>query len=632
MKTYDLPAWAASIHHDGSELYVSDLTPRLGDRIRLSLRLDTAADVQRVVLRTSPDGEQSLAALQRTVDRGASQWWTINLTITEPYTHYRFIIDSGEAVWHYSAAGLTLHAPLDATDFRILANYNAPEWTYSTVFYQIFPDRFANGDPSTDPRPEEYEYRGQRPQTYPWESAPSPDQPFPLVFYGGDLPGIEQHLDYLQHLGVKGIYLNPIFTAFSNHKYDVADYENVDPHFGGNEALISLRQAMDKRNMRYLLDIVPNHAGYWHPWFQDARADPDSPSAEFFTFTNHPDDYATWLGVWTLPKLNYTSAALRRKMYGDADSVLRRWLQPPFAADGWRVDVANMLARQGASQLGTEVARDMRSAVKEARSDAYLMGENFFDAAAQLQGDQWDGVMNYGGFTHPVWFWLAGYRQGAHGFPDPLRMSHWPTEAMTATWRSRLASIPWVIALQQYNLLDSHDVPRIRTILGGNDALHRLAVMLLLTFPGVPGLYYGDEIGLTDLPDLASRGCMVWDESRWDHDLLAFHRRLIRLRQESPALQRGGFQLLLEAEDTVCYQRETDDDRFLMLAHRAADPIDGLRLTAAQAGLVEGARFVEQFSGQEVSVTDGLLMFPTQPQGATLWRQTVVKEISSCPR
>ncbi|MEZ4519092.1 MAG: alpha-amylase family glycosyl hydrolase [Chloroflexota bacterium] len=621
MDTHYHPPWLDSVHHDGSERYVSNLTPRLGETITLQLRLDASAPVRRVVLRTFPDGEQALADMQRVAVAPPVQWWEIETRLTEPVTHYRFLIDTGVAIWHYSAAGLTLHVPTDATDFRILADYTAPEWVHSTVFYQIFPDRFANGDPSTDPRPDEYEFRGYHPRTFKWEEPPDPEQPFPLIFYGGDLPGIQQHLDYLENLGVNGLYLNPVFTAYSNHKYDVADYENVDTHFGGNEALAGLRKALDDRGMRYLLDIVPNHAGYWHSWFQAAREDPDAPSAEYFTFHDHPDDYATWLGAWTLPKLNYTSQALRRRMYGDPDSVLRRWLQPPYSADGWRVDVANMLARQGATQLGAEVARGMRAAVKEARPDAYFMGENFFDASAQLQGDEWDGVMNYDGFTHPIWFWLVGYRQGAHGFPDPLMMSHWPTGAMTASWRSRLAAIPWVVALQQYNLLDSHDVPRIRTIVGGNDALHRLAVTLLMTFPGVPGLYYGDEIGMTDLPDLDSRGCMVWDESRWDHDLLAFHRDLIRLRRESAALQRGGFQLLLEAEDSVCYQRELLDERLLVLAHRSLAPAEGLTISAAVAGLPDGARFIELFGERETRVRHGQLSLPTQQQGASIWRQ-----------
>ena len=618
-----MPAnWLLSIHHDGSDRYVSTLYPRLGQTIRLRLRISHQAPVRRVILRTLPDGEQRLTPMQRGATEPPAQWWDSELLIDEPSVHYRFIIEATDGIWHYSAAGLSAHIPLDRTDFRILADYDPPGWPLETVFYQIFPDRFANGDPSTDPRPEEYEYRGHRPMTYPWETLPPPDQLGPLVFYGGDLPGIENRLDYLSDLGVNALYLNPVFTALSNHKYDVADYDHVDPHLGGDAALISLRRALDARGMRYLLDIVPNHCGYWHPWFQAALADAAAPEAEFFTFLKHPEEYVSWLGAWTLPKLNYRSAELRRRIYEGPEAVFRRWLRPPFSADGWRVDVANMLGRQGEIQLGREIGQALRRAVREARPDAYLMGENFFDATGQLQGDQFDGTMNYDGFAHPVWYWLSPYRQGGGGIDEPLGGGRWPTEAMSAGWRERLGAIPWTVALQQYNLLDSHDTKRIRTLLGGNDALHRLAVALQMTFPGVPGLYYGNEIGLTDLPHVKQRGCMVWDEARWDNSLRDYHRRLIQLRRGSPALQRGGFQLLLTEQDTVAYQRETADERVLVFAHRADTPRPAGPVPLHHGGVPDGAYFVDVASGRELHVRGGELLLPELPPGALILRQS----------
>lgn len=617
----DEPLWLQSVHHDGSEKYVSKLQPRMGETVRLRLRMSHLAPVRRVVLRTFPDGEQALTAMRPAATEPPVQWWEVDLPIGEPVTHYRFFIDSADGLWQFSAAGPTAHVPLDATDFRILADYHTPEWLETAVFYQIFPDRFANGDPANDPQPHEYEYRGQRPITYSWEAPADPDHFFPLVFYGGDLPGIEARLDYLADLGVNALYLNPVFHALSNHKYDVADYDHVDSHFGGNEALVSLRKALDARGMRYILDVVPNHCGYWHPWFQNALNDASAAESEFFTFRQHPNDYATWLGVLTLPKLNYVSRELRRRIYEGTDAVFRRWLRPPFSADGWRVDVANMLGRQGPTQIGLGVSRGIRHAVKETRPDAYLMGENFFDATGQLQGDQWDGVMNYGGFTHPLWFWLSGYAQGAHGFPELLTAPHWPTTALVETWRSRLAVVPWVIALQQYNLLDSHDTPRIRTTLNGNDALHRLAAAVLLTYPGVPGLYYGDEIGMADLPHLGARGCMIWDENRWDKSLHEFHRQLIQLRRSSTALRRGGFQLLMVESETVAYQRESRDDRVIVVAHRAEVPRPPDALPVSHGGIADGTRFVDVLSGDSFLVRDGSLWLPQLAQGAIILRQ-----------
>ena len=612
-----LPDWLSTVFHAATPPYVSEPYPRLDQTVTLRLRVTRTAPVQRVYLRTFPDGEQALTPMALTQTTDLVNWYSVSMPVREPSVHYRFLLVAEDGVWQYTAAGPLAHVPLDNQDFRLLADYKAPEWVKTAVFYQIFPDRFANGDPTNDPQPDDFEFRGYGPRTYPWGEPPDPDQPFPIRFYGGDLPGIIQHLDYLERLGVNALYLNPVFTAHSNHKYDVVDYENVDPHFGGNDALIDLRQALTARGMRYLLDIVPNHCGYWHHWFQAAQADPAAPEADYFTFTNHPDEYLSWLGVWSLPKLNYQSAALRQRIYEADDAIFRRWLQPPFSADGWRVDVANMLGRQGSVQLGVEITHGIRQAVKETRPDAYLMAENFFDGSPALQGDQWDGNMNYSGFTNPLWYWLAGYRQGAHGLEEMIESAvSWPTAAMAETWRHYLAAIPWAVAVQQFNLLDSHDVPRIRTIVGENDALHRLAAVVQFTFPGVPCIYYGDEIGLVDDPHVRQRNCMPWDETVWDQDLLAFYQRLIRLRRETAVLHDGAFQILSLGEHQIVYQRQSSTGRLIVVACReaTAGPID-----LSAAGIPDGSVLRNWWTGVETAVVDQTLPIETHPQGASIW-------------
>ncbi len=620
MFPFTFPPWLASVHHDGSEKYVSNPSPALGEVVRISIRIADNAPVRRVLLRTFPDGEQAFTPMASGAIEPPCRWYSADLPVSMPTTHYRFLVEAADGAWWYSAAGPAFCEPLDAADFQLLAGYHYPAWLHEAVFYQIFPDRFDNANPATDPRPEEYEYRGLRPCTYPWGSPPDPKQFPSLVFYGGDLPGITRRLDYIQALGANALYLNPIFTAFSNHKYDVVDYEHVDPHFGGDQALVDLRQALDRRGMRYLLDIVPNHCGYFHPWFQRAQQDPSAPEADFFTFTRRPDQYASWLGVWVLPKLNYRSPELRRRIYAGPDAVFRHWLRPPFRADGWRVDVANMLARQGPTQLNVEIARGIRQAVKETDPEAYLIGENFFDASPQLQGDMWDGVMNYMGFNLPLEHWLAGYKTSSHSLKEPVTSPvPWPTAALAATWRLRQAAIPWAVALQQFNLLGSHDTPRFRSIVRGSDALHRLAVTLLLTFPGVPSLYYGDEIGLLQHPQLGSRNCMDWDQAHWDRSLLAFHQDLVALRRSSPVLQRGGFQILAVEPDTLAYQREGKEGRILVVAHRGEAPRPAGPLPVAAGGIPDGARFVEHFSGAQAAVHGGALPLPELHQGAQLW-------------
>ena len=325
--------------------------------------------------------------------------------------------------------------------------------------------------------------------------------------------------------------------------------------------------------------------------------------------------------VWMLPKFNYRSQELRRRIYEGANAVFRRWLRPPFAIDGWRVDVANMLGRQGAIQIGTDVTRGIRKAVKETRSDAYLMGENFFDGTPQLQGDQWDGIMNYAGFSSPLAYWLTGFEVGAHGLKEKIESPiSWPTTALAATWQQYLSVVPWQITLQQFNLLDSHDVPRIRSLLHENDALQRLAAIVQFTFPGVPCVYYGDEIGMVDDPILRQRGCMILDETRWDADLLAFYKKLIKLRRETAVLHTGSFQILAVEEDTIVYQREGENGRVLVIAHRSETPRLPSPLPIAHGGMANGTQFIEYFTGQRLLVQNGNLLLDTHPQGASLYK------------
>ncbi len=615
-----LPTWLLSIHHDGSPNYLSNPVPAPGERVRVRLRAGLEAPLRRVFLRTEPDGEQAFTLMVEGAVAPPARWFEADLLVCEPVAHYRFVLEAEDGVYWFSAAGPSDHDPLDQTDFRLVPGFSPPPWARGSVFYQVFVDRFASGDAASAPRAEEYTYGGARPRTFAWEEPPG-DHAFPLVFYGGDLPGLASRLDHLEkRLGVNGLYLTPVFTSPSNHRYDVSDYGQVDPHLGGDRALVALRKELDRRGMRYLLDVVPNHAGYAHPWFTAARADAAAPEAAFFSFSRHPDAYFTWLGVWSLPKLDYRSEELRQRMISGPGSVIRRWLEPPFSADGWRVDVANMLGRQGEVQLGPEVARLLRHAVKEANPAAWLIGENWFDASQQLQGDQYDGMMNYGGFTFPLWHWLRGYEQEVHGAArTSITGPAWSTAALAGAWRSRRAAIPWMAALHQYNLLGSHDVSRIRTRVGGSDALHRLAVALLLTYPGVPGLYYGDEIGMEDAPGLAQRGCMVWDESRWNRELLDYHRDLVRLRRSSAALREGGFQVLAVEEDTLVFQREHPEGRVLTVGHRGERPRPAGELPVAHGGLPDGTLFIERLSGAEAVVKGGRLPLPEQPQGASIW-------------
>jgi alpha-glucosidase len=615
----ELPEWAASIHHDGSPRYCSSQLPGLNDPVRLWLRIGRNVPLRRALLRTAPDGEQEFSELRLVAENAVCGWWQGELAMRAYRMRYRFLLVTEQGNWHLNAAGLTRHTPPDAGDFTLLAEQQAPGWIDAQIFYQIFPDRFADGDPRNNVQNGAYRCHGVPVVARPWGALPQRHQGSGAVeFFGGDLAGIEQRLDYLQDLGISALYLNPIFTAPSNHKYDVVDYRQVDPQLGGNPALASLRRALDERGMRLMLDVVPNHCSSTHPWFLAAQADPAAPTAEYFTFYKHPDQYECWMGVQSMPKLNYRSERLCREMFAEPESIMRQWLRPPYRIDGWRIDVANMLARQGESQLGHVIGRALRRAIKAENPRAYLLGENFFDGSAHLQGDELDAVMNYRGFALPLLNWLAGFDLPAFGgrpWGDPVAL---PTSALVAQWRSFLAAIPWQIAIQQFNLLGSHDTPRLMTALGGRRELVEVAVTLLFTFPGVPSIFYGDEIGLRGGGDPDMRRCMPWNEAEWDHHLREHYRRLAWLRRNRAALWRGGFQIVYADGETLAYLREDPEGNMLVLARRSYDSRELLPLR--HAGIADGSRLREFFSGAQAGVENGTLRLSSLgAPGAQIW-------------
>ncbi|HYK83850.1 MAG TPA: maltodextrin glucosidase [Ktedonobacteraceae bacterium] len=616
--------WSHSVHHDGSPCYViAQGTLSFGSTVKLRIRTGLDAPVEGIFVRTNPDGEQHMTPLQLIEKGPAACWWEGEIQLRMVRNNYRFLLLTTEGHWWLTAAGIIRYTPTDATDFRLLAHYHAPSWVQDAVFYQIFPERFADGDPSNNVRTGEYTCYGKPVVARPWGEIPrSHRETGASEFFGGDLWGIIQHLDYLQDLGVNALYLTPVFTSPSNHKYDTVDYRHVDPHFGGDEALIALRKALDERDMRLMLDLVPNHCSSDHPWFLAAQADPDAPSAEFFTFYHRPDEYESWLGVRSLPKLNYRSLRLREEMYAGEDSIVRYWLKPPFRIDGWRVDVANMLARQGESQLEHKIGRGLRRAVKSVAPQAYLIGENFFDGTPQLQGDELDATMNYRGFSIPLQQWLVGFDASLAWRPGMQAPNFLPTESLADQWRTFIAAIPWQVARQQFNLLDSHDTRRIQTVVGENDTLARIAIALLFTFPGTPSVYYGDEIGMVGGNDPDCRRCMSWDERDWNSERRAFYQQLIHLRRSSPALGHGGFQLLYAAGETLAFMREAPEERLIVIARRAPDSLDALPVR--HAGLPDNLVLHEVISGTEITVEQGMLPLSNLPgAGVQIWRCTV---------
>ncbi|MFN8373878.1 MAG: alpha-amylase family glycosyl hydrolase [Anaerolineae bacterium] len=602
--------WTAGLHHDGSALYVSNPLPKLGEVVTIRLRTPAKAPIRSIFLRTAPDGENYLERMG-IVEQG-ERWviYAARMPVKMPHNTYRFKILSDEGAYYLTGLGVSRADGPDYYDFKLLADYEAPEWLADAVFYQIFPDRFENGDPSNDVPEGLWARDGVGTQRRPWGA--------PLMmwqearnrdFYGGDLNGITQRLDYLRDLGANAIYLTPIFVSESNHRYDIKDFDNVDPYLGGNEALAALRQALDGFGMRLMLDVTLNHCGFHHPWFAEAQQDAQALTAEYFTFYNHPQNYEAWLGVRSLVKLNYRSQKLRDVMFRAPDSVLRRWLKEPYRIDAWRLDVQNMQGRQGTIQLGHKMGRELRRAVKGDNAQAYIIGEHWYDATPHLQGNELDATMNYQGFTVPVWRWLAGADQGLHwhDVAEYADRTLYAGEALAEQWTRYRAAVPWTIARHQFNLLGSHDTARILHQCNGDKMLVKLGAALLMTYPGVPCVYYGDEIGMNGGHDPLNRECMIWDDSRWDKDLRGHFQKLIALRKTAPALIEGGFQQLYADGGLIGYQRESAQQRLLVVGYRGPEPLGEIHVPVWHGGVEDGALLTDLLSGTTLTVENGML-------------------------
>ncbi len=539
---------------------------------------------QHVFLRLEPDNEERLVQMAETRPRGPFRVYQAPLELDDAaeQTVYAFKVLCAHRQWWLDAAGISPRMPLRERFFRIVNDDPPPDWVPDQVFYQIFPERFRNGDPDLSPRDGAYQMRDDGPiRAKPWGAPIDPKRPN-SEFYGGDLVGVRDKLDYLVGIGVTALYLNPIFTSPSVHKYDVEDFEQVDPHLGGDRALVALREATSERGMRLVLDAVFNHCSDTHPWFNRWGTHPEpgayqsqrAPYRGAFTFTDpyDPESYGCWQGSKVIPVLDFGSPKVQEYFYAGTDAIVRHWLRPPYAIDGWRFDVIHMMGDGTGARNNPRYVRALRRAAKEEAPGAYILGEHFSEATRWLQGGQEDGAMNYYGFAHPLRAFLAGQDVNYHPVRiDAAELEQWLTDA-----RSR---IPYANQLCQLNLLGSHDTTRFLTLLGEDRALMHLALTIQFTYPGVPCVYYGDEIGMTAGNDPYNRACFDWDSNRWDTRLQDHIRRLARLRHDQRALRRGAYQGLFADGDLFGFARFDETAQLIVLVNRSAEPADGVTLS-----------------------------------------------------
>ena len=424
-----------------------------------------------------------------------------------------------------------------------------PDWVKDAVFYQIFPDRFAQS--SRVPK-----------QTYlqAWGEAPHPQQ-----YQGGDLLGVVEHLDHLSHLGVTALYFCPVFQSASNHRYHTHDYYKVDPMLGGNAALQELLEQAHARGMKVVLDGVFNHASRGFFQFSDVLENgPHSAYTDWFHIQDYPvrpyhgaefdSNYLGWWGNRALPKFNTDTPAVREYLW----SVGEYWIRQ--GVDGWRLDVPD--------EINDDVFwQEFRRRVKTANPEAYIVGEIWEDATRWLKGDQFDAVMNYL-FTRPtIGFFGAQTLQSATfretGYRSMVALD-------SSEFGKRMTDVlnlyPRAINEAQLNLLGSHDTPRFRTVTGGDESAYRLATLFQMSYVGAPCIYYGDEIGLFGGVDPDCRRAFPWDQPEsWNREALEYTRVLVEARKASVALRRGNFRVLEAQGDTLVFERSHQDARAYVL-------------------------------------------------------------------
>ncbi len=386
-----------------------------------------------------------------------------------------------------------------------------PEWVRDAIFYQIFPDRFANGDPGNDP-----------PNVRPWN-----EKPTGWGFHGGDLQGVIDHFDYFLDLGVNAIYLNPIFLAASNHRYDTHDYFRIDPKLGDLKVFRALIQKAHQNNVHIILDGVFNHCGRGFFAFADVLANQEqSPYRDWFHIRRFPlhayeshnqFNYQAWWNLRSLPKFNTDNPAVREYIY----SVARYWIE--LGADGWRLDVPTEIDDDSFWD-------DFRSQVKQINPDAYLVGEVWEVDPRFVDERHFDGLMNY-----PVRGTLLDFV--AKRVISPIEFGERIDHV--------LQTYSQVNNYAHYVLLGSHDTERIRTLCNGDDRVVRQAFLFQMGFPGAPAIYYGDEIGMSGGKDPDCRGAFPTDETQWDYALREYVKELIQLRHRLEVLRRGDYRTLL---------------------------------------------------------------------------------------
>lgn len=603
---------------DGTRYYRNPAEPKTGETVMISFRTQKN-NVDAVYLVSG--GKKRRMKIYKTVK--GFDYYVARIVMPDEVFRYHFEILYGWVNCYYNQQGVCTERE-DRDDFEIYPNYQTPDWAKGAVMYQIFVDRFCNGDPTNNVLTDEYSYIGEHcEQVKDWSKTPAVMGV--REFYGGDLQGVMDKLDYLQDLGVEVVYLNPIFVSPSNHKYDTQDYDYVDPHYGkivedcdgllaswdrenahaakyikrvtdkknleaSNQLFAKLVQELHKRGMKVILDGVFNHCGSFNKWMDRERIyegqedyapgayiSADSPYRSFFHFNDenrwpYNPSYDGWWTHDTLPKLNYEGS---RELYEYVLDIARKWVSEPYCADGWRLDVAADLGHS--NEFNHKFWKDFRRAVKEANPEALILAEHYGNPEGWLQGDEWDSVMNYDAFMEPVTWFLTGMEKHSDEYREDL---YGNSEAFIAAMRTHMRSLHMSALHVAMNELSNHDHSRFltrtnrrvgRVSYAGpqaaseniNTAVMREAIAIQMTWPGAPTVYYGDEAGVCGFTDPDNRRTYPWGHE--DKELLDFYKKMIAIHKKYRILRTGSLKFLWNDYQGLCYGRFSHIEQMIVI-------------------------------------------------------------------
>ena len=611
---------------DGTSDYVIPAEPGIHEKVRLRFR--TARDDAQEVCLIS--GGETLQ-MQKMSSGEVFDYYETEVQLTDTMFVYYFRIKSESEELCYHRCGVSEH-PVEYYNFRIMPGFSTPAWAKGAVMYQIFVDRFCNGDPSNDVEDGEYVYIGEPVcKVKDWNEFPAAMDI--RRFHGGDLQGVLDKLDYLEELGVEVIYFNPLFVSPSNHKYDIQDYDYIDPHYGviiedggevlpegekdntratkyqkrtgdirnleaSNRLFAKLVEEMHTRGMRVILDGVFNHCGSFNKWMDRERiyepqpeyekgayVSAQSPYRDFFHFFDEREEawpynknYDGWWGHDTLPKLNYEDSPTLEEYILN---IGKKWVSPPYNVDGWRLDVAADLGYS--NEYNHIFWENFRKAVKSANPQALILAEHYGDPGEWLQGDEWDSVMNYDAFMEPLTWFLTGMEKHS----DERRTDLWVNaDNFVNTMNHFMASMLTPSLQVAMNELSNHDHSRFLTrtnhIVGRvaqlgskaaeegiNLAVMREAVAVQMTWVGAPTVYYGDEAGVCGFTDPDSRRTYPWGQE--NRELVEFHKEMIRIHKREKPLRTGSLKMLSWSSNVLAYARFQEGEQIIVVLNNSKE-------------------------------------------------------------